>query len=1215
MRRTNRCIFSVLLVAGLVLALPTQQAVAATGDDVVLTDFSPGRNVMNAPLDSSITLTYDQPIDASSVTGQTVVIHSNMRGVVPGAYSADGSVVTIDPDQNFFGGDVVYVIATNGVADTEGEHPASGTQWQFSANTYITRTMARFSEMYEDSSGVSGSGVWADFNNDGWLDFLVHGLDPSSAYSSELKLNNGDGTFTSAGNVISMPTTATVAPADYDNDGDLDLLMATMATLNPGILLYQNDGSGDFSVVSGTGLPTSVSMSGAAWGDYNNDGWLDVLITYQVFTPTAAVLSELYQNNGDGTFSLNSSAGITGAARGRMAWGDYDNDGWLDVVIQGTDLSGTALTTLWRNNADGTFTENTIAGFVAAFSGSLAWGDYDNDGWLDLLMTGQNGTVRHTVIYRNNQDGTFYDIAAGLTPTATGNAAWGDYDNDGDYDVILTGRDTNTSRVMKLYRNDDGTFIEVALDLVESSDGMAVWGDYDNDGDVDILRTGRGNTRPDSTYDRLAIIYRNDNYPLVQPADYPADFGAAADAGTITNTWTDALSDLYPDGYLLLCSTADSFTAPVDGTDPADDNQCADGSGVVHVDQSMESYTWSGLTALTPYYFTIYPYNNRGSDIDYKTDGTPPTANDTTGALAPTAVTTAASGVGVTRATLNGTVNANNDSTTVTFEYGLTIAYGSTATAVQSPLSGGSDSAVSVEITGLAYYTTYHYRVVAQNSTGTTYGEDMTFDTNPIGVPTLTSPADGASLSDLTPTFDWEDADGADSYVLQLSTDDSFTSPSEESVTTSTFTPAANLAAGEWFWRVKTVHAGAESGWSSVWSFTLSDLAAPDLLSPADDAAVYDTTPAFDWADVSGATGYILQISMDDSFTSPAEESVTGSSFTPASALAMGDWYWRVKTVRDTDESDWSAAWHFTLGPLPAPVLLSPAQSTAATDPLVTFQWNSVAEAELYTLEVKKVSDNSVVYKARFAHAVRCSGDTCSVTLAEALPRGLYKWHVVAWHACGERGIFSAWNTFTRRLPTPVLRSPGDAAVVYGGRPTFKWYPVSEATEYVLELLDGLDQQVGVWSVENGACGTYCEFRLPSAYDLAADYGSYQWRVRARADADAGDWSAPFAFTYQQLARTAQVSPADGFATSDPTPAFSWTDVTGATQYLFQLRDDSNAVVLERLVSDATYCDGSTCTWDLDQPLVAGNYQWHVRAKNGRNFGRWTAYRTITIDE
>jgi len=152
------------------------------------------------------------------------------------------------------------------------------------------------------------------------------------------------------------------------------------------------------------------------------------------------------------------------------------------------------------------------------------------------------------------------------------------------------------------------------------------------------------------------------------------------------------------------------------------------------------------LTSLVPnttYHYRVVAENTNGTV--YGADMT-----FTTGGSAPTATTSAATAVSTTGATLNGTVNANSDSTTVTFEYGLNTSYGSTIIAAQSPVTGNSDTAVSADITGLTSSTTYHYRVVAQNSSGTTYGADMSFFTDSSGPTAVTQAASNIDTSSAT---------------------------------------------------------------------------------------------------------------------------------------------------------------------------------------------------------------------------------------------------------------------------------------------------------------------------------------------------------------------------------------------------------------------------------------------------------------------------------
>jgi phosphodiesterase/alkaline phosphatase D-like protein len=158
----------------------------------------------------------------------------------------------------------------------------------------------------------------------------------------------------------------------------------------------------------------------------------------------------------------------------------------------------------------------------------------------------------------------------------------------------------------------------------------------------------------------------------------------------------------------------------------------ADQSPVTGTNNTAVSKAITGLINNTTYHYRVVGQNGSGT-----TNGADMTFF--TGIAAPTVTTAAATSIGPANATLNGTVNANNDSTTVTFQYGETTAYGRTATASQSPLTGSTDTAVSAAVTLLNPNTAYHYRAVGQNAGGTTYGADMTFITNPANAPTVTT--------------------------------------------------------------------------------------------------------------------------------------------------------------------------------------------------------------------------------------------------------------------------------------------------------------------------------------------------------------------------------------------------------------------------------------------------------------------------------------------
>src|SRR6266568_7217068 len=235
--------------------------------------------------------------------------------------------------------------------------------------------------------------------------------------------------------------------------------------------------------------------SGGTWGDFNNDGFLDLFVPNG--TDGSAYVPFLYRNNGNGTFTkVTSGPPVNLAADSYSAcWGDYDNDGNLDLFVATTPRN-----LLYRNNGNGTFTRITTGGVVTdlAYSGAGAWADYDNDGFIDLFVTTavSSSTSDHNFLYRNNGDGTFSTITNSTLVMDLGSfwgCAWGDYDNDGNLDLFVFANNWHAfSGPNRLYHNNgDGTFMRVPADRfindAAPNSVCCAWGDYDNDGFLDLF--------------------------------------------------------------------------------------------------------------------------------------------------------------------------------------------------------------------------------------------------------------------------------------------------------------------------------------------------------------------------------------------------------------------------------------------------------------------------------------------------------------------------------------------------------------------------------------------------------------------------------------------------------------------------------------------------------------------------------------------------------
>ena len=357
--------------------------------------------------------------------------------------------------------------------------------------------------------GGRGS-AWGDYDNDGDEDIVAVGTyQPHALYR-----NNRDGTFTDVAEQagIADPRGGWGSLfADYNNDGYLDLYITrggwSGAAENT---LYHNNGDGTFTdVTHAAGVADPQSSFCAAWADYDNDGYLDLYIADGVIGDGAA--NALYRNNGNGTFTNTAeSAGVanTGNSLG-TAWGDYDKDGYIDLHVVNFGQSNV----LYRNNGDGTFTDVTPTtgmnipvtdAFVTFFL------DVDNDADLDIFISNSGsfqafiagqitGTAPHDadrqVLYRNNGDGTFTDVTreSGLYHAfgAMG-ANFGDIDSDGYLDIYLATGAPQMGRLERdalFHNNGDGTFTDatLAFGLGNIGKGHGVtFGDVDTDGDVDI---------------------------------------------------------------------------------------------------------------------------------------------------------------------------------------------------------------------------------------------------------------------------------------------------------------------------------------------------------------------------------------------------------------------------------------------------------------------------------------------------------------------------------------------------------------------------------------------------------------------------------------------------------------------------------------------------------------------------------------------------------
>ena len=434
-------------------------------------------------------------------------------------------------------------------------------------------------------SVANASLAWGDYDNDGNLDLAIAGQAVAGRVS-KIYRNMGDGTFTAVDPGLVGVSDCSLAWADFDNDGDLDLAIAGESDAGPVTRVYRNDGAGAFSDLGLT--VTGVSYCSLAWADYDGDGHLDLAVAGQ---SASGPVSLIYRNSGTPAAAVftNIGASLTGVSHCALAWADYDNDGRPDLALAG-DNGSSPSTAVYRNEGAGVFTAIS-SGIVGVKDCSVAWADSDNDGNVDLAIAGTSGSGPVSKIYRNAGGGVFVDSSASLTGVERCSLAWGDFDGDGDLDLAITGM-TAGGRVSKIYSNDGGAFSEVGMTLVAVSDSAVAWADFDNDNDLDLAVAGNSSGGP------VSEIYRiSGSVPNTKPLT-PGGFSASQSGpGTMTFNWLPSSDGQTPVPGL-------SYNLRV-GTSPgADDLICAMAqisSGFRRIPATGNafkqlSYTLSGLT-------------------------------------------------------------------------------------------------------------------------------------------------------------------------------------------------------------------------------------------------------------------------------------------------------------------------------------------------------------------------------------------------------------------------------------------------------------------------------------------------------------------------------------------------------------------------------------------------------------------------------------------
>ncbi len=362
-----------------------------------------------------------------------------------------------------------------------------GIQSEFPDKTLATPQSAYEEEEITLPNLINGVSSWADVDNDGDLDLLLTGQEQADGDPiTLLYLNDGEGNLSDSEESLEGVINSSVYWFDIDQNGFIDLIISGESTLGPITKVYlNNEGSMSDSGFTLPGLGDGMVSP----ADYDSDGDIDFLVGG---TTTEGPQTLLVKNNGIGSFEPIAFS-FTGFTKASAAWGDSNGDGKIDLLISGEVADGSIVTHLYSNLGDDDFllAESSFQGVI---NGTLAFTDFNLDTIQDVLITGYTDgaqTNLFTGFYQNT--GLDFDLffssnsnppaKAITTGQAKSRAVVGDYDNDGDPDVLL-----NANGEASIFNNNKGEITEEKLDV--NGAGSVTWADYDGDGDLDIIVTG-----------------------------------------------------------------------------------------------------------------------------------------------------------------------------------------------------------------------------------------------------------------------------------------------------------------------------------------------------------------------------------------------------------------------------------------------------------------------------------------------------------------------------------------------------------------------------------------------------------------------------------------------------------------------------------------------------------------------------------------------------
>ena len=451
-----------------------------------LQSFSPGANESGVAPDTNLELVFNE-VPAFPPPGG-LVAHSEQQGSLRGGLVLDTDSITLDPDRDLFVGDRVHVTAGPGLESIGGLPITNPRQWRFTVGGEPA-CRAGWTNLGLPGPGAGGSAnhsqvtsEWGDFDGDGHLDLVASGFSASGVqvFRNELDPMTSSRILVPVASGLPYFTQADADWGDFDDDGDLDLAINGRVGGSPTTEIYENVGGGTFAAI-GAGM-TGTQRGSVEWGDVDDDGDLDLLVTGE--DGTFDGVTRLYENAGGGVF-LPVDEGMIDVWWGFGRFADIDGDGDLDVLLSGLEGFFIDAVGLYRNNS-GAFIP-IAAPFPPGRLGDADFADVDDDGDLDLLLSSWDGFPQTEIWINSDGLGSFVAAGAGIAGLWQGDVEWGDLDNDGRVDFVVTGLADSGGTVGDAFRNLGGGVFESFGPGFVAVEGSADLGDFDGDGFLDLV--------------------------------------------------------------------------------------------------------------------------------------------------------------------------------------------------------------------------------------------------------------------------------------------------------------------------------------------------------------------------------------------------------------------------------------------------------------------------------------------------------------------------------------------------------------------------------------------------------------------------------------------------------------------------------------------------------------------------------------------------------